>query len=155
MSLHLEIIHGPESYAPENYRCEDPACQAHGRTRPQLVPRPRPRTEPQALAAEESIPESRGEYAEVYSSKHERILLRVDHITKMDAIRRGFNASRLYAGQRALTTSDIVNAVLDFAFEHRVPYSELQAADELKELISKSVYRSVLSRWRQFNERFD
>lgn len=146
MSMPLEIIHGPESYAPENYSCRDEACPVH---------RPRAKRPAPPAATDESIPESRGEYAEVYSTKHERILLRVDHITKMDAIRKSFNSSRIHPGKRALTTSDIVNAVLDFAFEHRIPFFELQDTDGLKEMISKSVYRSVLSRWRQFNEQFD
>ena len=136
--MQLEILRGPDSYSPETAGYA-PKAKAPGK--PSVI--------------EESIPESRGEYAEIYSTKHERILLRVDHITKMDAIRKSFNGDRMHPGQRALTTSDIVNAALDFAFEHRIPFSELQEADGIKELISKSVYRSVLSRWRQFNEQFD
>ncbi len=136
--MQLKILRGPESYDPETLGCV-PVAEAP------MKPAVR----------EDSIPESRGEYAEIYSTKHERILLRVDHITKMDSIRKTFNGGRMHPGQRALTTSDIVNAALDFAFEHRIPFFELNEADGIKELISKSVYRSVLSRWRQFNETFD
>jgi hypothetical protein len=144
--MELEILRGPAMYYSENLRCGQ-LLQEHRALKAET---------PATLAVpDESIPASRGEYAEVYSTKHERILLRVDHITKMDAIRRSFNSARPHPGKRALTTSDIVNAALDFTFEHRIPLFELQEADGLKELISKSIYRSVLSRWRQFNETFD
>lgn len=141
----LEIIHGPESYALENYSCEDAACPVH---RPQTK---RPAPPP---ADDASIPEARGGYSDVYSSKHEKLLLRLDHIDRMDAIRRTFNKSRLHEGKAPMTTSDIVNACLDFVFEQRVPFHELKDASELAELIGNQVYRHAVYRWQQFNERF-
>ena len=149
--MELEILRGPAMYYPENLR------YVYGE-RSQLVQEQhelRDEGPARLTVPDESIPASRGEYAEIYSTKHDRILLRVDHITKMDAIRKSFNRGRTHPGKRALTTSDIVNAALDFTFEHRIPLFELEEADGLKELISKSIYRSVLSRWRQFNETFD
>ncbi|MBI5631626.1 MAG: hypothetical protein HY921_12175 [Elusimicrobia bacterium] len=148
--IELEILRGPESYFPENLQ---PTRKIWDRFQAESESSA-PARSAKTPSSFDDIPESRGGYAEIYSTKHQRVLLRVDHITKMDAIRKGFNASRLHPGQRSLTTSDIVNGVLDFAFEHRIPFYELQDADGLKDLISKSVYRSVLSRWKQFNEAF-
>ena len=141
----LEIIHGPESYALENYSCEDVACPVH---RPQTK-RPAP-----PLTDDDSIPEARGGYSDVYSSKHEKLLLRLDHIDRMDAIRRTFNKNRLHESKAPLTTSDIVNACLDFVFEQRVPFHELKDSSELAGLIGNQVYRHAVYRWQQFNERF-
>lgn len=150
--MQLEIIHGPESYSPENYLCKDPACPAHGRG--QAAP-PRPLAPPaQPETPAESIPEARGGFSEVYSNKHEKILLRIEHVERMDAIRKAFNAGRLHSQQPPMTTSDIVNACLDFAFQHRIPFSALKRADDLPKFIAESVYRDVVSRWRQWNEVF-
>lgn len=150
--MQLEIIHGPESYSPENYLCTDPACPAHGRS-PVAPPRPpAPFAPPEA--SDESLPEVRGGFSEVYSNKHEKILLRVDHVAKMDAIRKAFNAGRLHAEQPPMTTSDIVNACLDFVLQHRIAFAALKRAEELPKFIAESVYRDVVSRWRQWNEVF-
>ena len=147
MSLHPEIIHGPESYAPENYRCEDPACQAHGRA--QAASKSAPST-----AATQPVPEVRGGFSEVYSNKHEKILLRVEHIERMDAVRKAFNDNRLHPAAAPLSTSDIVNACLDFVFQHRIAFAALKSAQDLPKFIAEQTYRDVLSRWRQWTEAF-
>lgn len=149
--MQLEIIHGPEMYSPDNYACKDPACPVHGRGG--AVPRrPEPPARPEAPA--ESVPEVRGGFSEVYSTKHEKLLLRVEHVERMDAIRRAFNKGRLHGAKAPLTTSDIVNAALDFMFEHRLAFSALKDVHDLPKFIAEQVYRDVLSRWRQWNEVF-
>lgn len=150
--MQLEIIHGPESYSPENYLCKDPACPAHGRGQVAAPPSAAPLALPEAEAG--SIPEVRGGFSEVYSNKHEKILLRVEHIERMDAIRRAFNKSRLHPAKSPMTTSDIVNASLDFVFEHRVPYHALRDVQGLPNFIAEHIYRDAVSRWRQWNEAF-
>lgn len=145
--MQLEILRGPASYLPENLYGPktDRGAPAHRLdSRPPVKP----------SAAEGAIPESRGHCSDIFSTKHERLLLRAEHIARMDSIRRAFNKSRVHAGQRALTTSDLVNACLDFVFEQRIPFHDLGEADDLKALISDNVYRTTISKWRQYNEVF-
>lgn len=147
-------------YAPENYACKDPACPVHGRggavTRlePPAEPAPAPTPPPLRPAGPESVPEVRGGFSEVYSTKHEKLLLRVEHIERMDAIRKAFNKSRLHGAQAPMTTSDLVNAALDFIFEHRIPFPALRNAGDLPAFLTEHIYRDMLSRWRQWTERF-
>ena len=149
--MQLEIIHGAEMYAPENYLCKDPACPVHGR--PEASPRPPARPAAPAAAAV-SVPEVRGGFSEVYSTKHEKLLLRVEHIERMDAIRKAFNKGRLHGAKAPMTTSDIVNASLDFVLQHRIPFHKLAEAAQLPGFIAEHVYRDAASRWRQWNEVF-
>lgn len=112
------------------------------------------KTPAQPQTPTESIPEVRRSFPEVYSNKHEKILLRVEHIEIMDAIRSAFNMSRLHEGKAPLTTSDIVNSCLDFVFEHRIAFAALKDAHDLPKFIAEHIYQEVLSRWRQWNEVF-
>lgn len=146
--MNIEIIHGPESYAPENYLCKDADCHVHGHV--QTAPKPPMRP----VAASQPVPEVRGGFSEVFSTKHEKILLRVDHIERMDAVRKAFNKARLHSAEPPLTTSDIVNACLDFVFQHRIAFSALKRAQDLPKFIAEHTYRDVLSRWRQWTEAF-
>ena len=144
--MHLEILHGPASYSPENLARADHS-RAHG-------PHSHRPIGLNGSVTDDAMPEPRGEYSELYSTKHERLLLRVDHITTIDAIRKGFNNRRIHLDQRALTTSEVVNACLDFVFEHRIPFHGLTDADDTRRMIGEHVYRSAVSRWRQLNEHF-
>lgn len=160
--MQLEIIHGPEMYSPDNYACKDPACPVHGRgslvsrrTEPPSAPKAALNPPPARPAAPaDTVPEVRGGFSEVYSTKHEKLLLRVEHIERMDAIRRAFNKGRLHAAKAPLTTCDIVNACLDFVFQHRIAFPALKDAHDLPKFIAEQVYRDALSRWRQWNEAF-
>lgn len=140
--MKLEILRGPEQYLPEYLMSK-------------LQP-PEPSGSAQAAidSVQDAIPEPARSYSELYSNKHEKLLLRTDHIDRMDAIRRNFNKQRIHEGRRLLTTSDIVNAALDFVFEHPIPFHRLADAEALRELIAEHVYRDVVSRWRQWTERF-
>ena len=175
----LEILHGPESYSLEcltpmrpKRRIEEPPPRAlnQGREfiqltnapevkRPAASPKPAPPT-PEMLrllrkpASRGEVPEARVRYSEVYSSTHEKLLLRAEHIEKMDAVRKAFNKRRVHGGQRSLTSSDLVNACLDFAFEHPVPFDQLKDADQVLALLRRSIYLSAIRRWQEFNEAF-
>lgn len=144
----LEILRGPDSFDPERLFSADRKPVEHISRHP--VARSNTMLQPDVG----SIPESRPGYSEIYSNKHERLLLRSDHIARMDAIRKSFNESRIHPGQRALTTSDIVTSALDFAMQHRIPFYELAEADDLPRFMAEHIYRDVLSRWRQWNELF-
>ena len=101
-----------------------------------------------------AVPEARVRYSEVYSNAHQKILLRTDHVEKMDAVRKTFNKERVHGGQRSMTTSDLVNACLDFVFEHPIPFETLTSAEEVVGLVRRAVYLSAISRWRQWTETF-
>lgn len=146
--MQLEILHGRDSFLPEylhaKHKTPEPA-------RARVAPDSDANRQP---ALDGEIPEPTRQYADLYSNKHQKLLLRSEHIEMMDAIRRKFNKSRLHEERRSVTTSDIVNACLDFVMGHRIPFDRLADADDLPELIGESVYRSAVSRWRQFNEVF-
>lgn len=135
-------------YEPENYRCQDPGCAVHWGSQgaPKAPAPPRPPAD--------SIPEVRGGFSEVYSTKHEKLLLRMEHIERMDTIRKAFNRNRLHGAQAPMTTSDLVNACLDFVFQHRIPFHKLAEASDLPRFLAENVYRDAVSRWRQYNELF-
>lgn len=139
--MKLEILRGAEQFLPENLALEPVPITSDG-------------DGPARERSEDAIPEPASFYSELYSTKHEKLLLRTDHIDRMDAIRRHFNAQRIHPDRARLTTSDIVNAALDFVFEHPIPFHRLADTDALRELIAEHVYRDVISRWRQWTERF-
>ncbi len=139
--MKLEILRGREQYLPEYLLSK-------------LQPVEPVDAERAARNVQDAIPEPARSFSELYSNKHEKLLLRADHIDRMDAIRRNFNTQRIHEGRRSLTTSEIVNACLDFVFEHPIPFHRLADADTLRELIAEHVYRDVVSRWRQWNEVF-
>lgn len=131
--MQLEIIHGADAFCLENYAPKAPAPKS---------------------APPESVPEVRAGFSELYSNKHEKLLLRVEHIERMDAIRKAFNRNRLHAAEPPMTTSDIVNASLDFIFQHRIAFAVLKSANDLPKFLAEQVYRDVFSRWRQWTEAF-
>lgn len=147
--MKLEIVRGREQYLPEYLLSKLQPVEPVGAARAA-----REFAEAAANHSEDAIPEPARAYSELYSNKHEKLVLRADHIARMDAIRQNFNKQRLHAGRRSLTTSDIVNACLDFVFEHPVPFHRVTHADAVRELIAEHVYRDVISRWRQYYERF-
>ena len=138
----LEILHGPEQYLLPQY----------------LLAKLQP-ARPEAAAVRTSVGDAASsgparKYSEVYSTKHETILLRLDHVERMDDIRRDFNRRKVHTGQRSLTTSDLVNGCLDFVFEHSLPFQQLMSADEVRPFVADHVRRDVVSRWKQWNEVF-
>ena len=82
----------------------------------------------------------RKRYEGLYSNKHERLVLRVEHIEEM---RRLVNEHNRECPGRGgpLSVSDIVNAALDFALEHPVAYQYSVDPDQLRETLAKEVYR--------------
>lgn len=102
----------------------------------------------------EEVPAAKVRFSDVYSNAHQKILLRTDHIERMDAVRKAFNKRRAHQAKRSLTTSDLVNACLDFVFEHPIPFDRLDDAEGVRGLLRCSVYLSAVRRWREFNESF-
>jgi len=131
--MQLEIIRGPDAYCLENYA---------------------PKPAAPATKSVEPVPEVRRGFSELYSNKHEKLLLRVEHVERMDEIRKAFNKARLHPAEPPMTTSDLVNASLDFVFQHRIAFAALKSADDLPKFLAEQVYRDVLSRWRQWTESF-
>lgn len=79
-------------------------------------------------------------YAGLYSTKHDRFVLREEHVAELKRIVREHNSERA-AGTPALSMSDIVNAVLDFAFEHPAAFYSATGPDRMRESFSNEVYR--------------
>ena len=153
--MELEILRGPASYIPtENHR----SSARFGAT---------PRTtgwegHKARLTLEKPLPPSPiqverarkpHDVFQVFSNKEASILVRTDHLEKMDGIRRYFNKRRVHIGQ-SITNSDILNAALDFVFDYRIPFEGLQDADGLKTFIQEHIRRNEIYRWKQFNEVF-
>lgn len=133
----MHAIHGASSYGLDCLR-----------PRATTSPRPAP------PRAELDFPGPTRRYADVFSNKHEKLLLRVEHVERLENIRNWFNTSRRHPEQPALMVADIVNACLDFAFDHPIPFQRLGGREEIGALVAKHLSQSVVARWRQFNEVF-
>ena len=140
----MELLQGPDSYNLENYRPVRPALPT-----PEMI-----KTTVPPIEYRETPPVSQKRYAALYSNKHEKMLLRAEHIETMENIRNWFNKNRTHQGQTALTVSDIVNACLDFVFEHPIPFHRLNCATETHDFISRHIVQTTVSRWKQFHELF-
>lgn len=84
--------------------------------------------------------EFRNRYDGLYSNKHERFVLREEHVAELKRIVREHNQDR-HSGSPALSISDVVNAVLDFAFEHPAAFYSAVGPDRLRESFGNEVYR--------------
>jgi hypothetical protein len=82
----------------------------------------------------------RRRYEEIYSNKHDRFVLREEHIAEMKRLMAEHNTDRApHLGP--LTMSDIVNASLDFAFEHPMAFRYLTSTQNLRESLAREVYQ--------------
>lgn len=109
---------------------------------------------PEALRKQiEAVSESFSDDPSLYSTKHEKLLLKVEHIERMDSIRHAFNSNEFRKPKRKLTTSDIVNAALDFVLDHAT-FHNLGSADDVSKHVASQIYKTTVSRHKQFNEIF-
>lgn len=81
-------------------------------------------------------------YSELYSNRHDRFVLRDEHVAELKRVMKDFNRARerLFP---PLTMSDIVNAALDFAFEHPVALARLGKPEEYRDALAREVYRKA------------
>ena len=81
-------------------------------------------------------------YEGIYTNRHDRFVLRDEHVTELKRIMKDYNRER----QRimpALSASDIINAALDFAFEHPVALARLGMPEEYRDALAREVYRKA------------
>lgn len=85
------------------------------------------------------------EYSDLYSNKHERLLLRVEHIERIKVIQRLHEAHKASEYQDPLTVGDVVNACLDFVFEHAEEFQKLGVPADIRSVIAEEVYQHLVS----------
>ena len=81
-------------------------------------------------------------YSELYSNRHDRFVLRDEHVVELKRVMKDYNRAR----ERRfppLTMSDVVNAALDFAFEHPVALARLGKPEEYRDALAREVYRKA------------
>ena len=80
------------------------------------------------------------EYGGIYSNRHDRFVLREEHISELKRLVKEHNGE--YPGMtEAISMSDIVNAALDFALEHPMAFQYRATPATLRDALSREVYR--------------
>ena len=69
-------------------------------------------------------------YEGIYTNRHDRFVLRDEHVTELKRVMKDYNRERPRL-MPALSASDIINAALDFAFEHPVALARLGKPEEI------------------------
>ena len=82
----------------------------------------------------------RKEYGGIYSNRHDKFVLREEHIGELKRLVKEHNGEypRL---TEAISMSDIVNAALDFALEHPMAFQYRATPATLRDALSREVYR--------------
>lgn len=99
------------------------------------------RTPPSAIPPLFRFPFQR-QYSRLYSNRHDKFVLREEHVAELKRLVKEHNSER---GSRveALSMSDIVNAALDFAFEHPLAFHARVSPDNLRESLAREAYRKA------------
>lgn len=92
-----------------------------------------------------SAGERRRDYSNLYSNRHEKLLMRVEHIDRIKAIQRQHAAQALHEHRGSLTVSDVVNSSLDFVLEHVEEGLRFEEDSDLRDSIAEGVYRCFLT----------
>ena len=81
-------------------------------------------------------------YGGLYTNRHDRFVLREEHVAELKRVTAEYNK----AHERripALSMSDVVNAALDFVFEHPVALARLQNPNDFRDDLAKEIYRKA------------
>jgi len=81
-------------------------------------------------------------YEGLYTNRHDRIVLRDEHVAELKRVVVDYNRERPRL-MPALSVSDVVNAALDFAFEHPVALARLGKPDDYRDALAREVYRKA------------
>lgn len=95
--------------------------------------------------------EFRKEYYSIYTTQGDKFILREEHLTELRRLMTEFNRHNPNR-TTPLSMSDIINACLDFAFEHTLNVRTLNDAEEVRDAIAKEVYRKAFF---QFLEHYE
>ena len=94
-------------------------------------------------------PRSRFEFAQnhcgLYSNKHDRFVLREEHIQTLKRLCQEHNRHRILP-HRVMSMSDVVNAALDFVFSHQLSFKELPDPANARDIIAREAHRKVFLR---------
>lgn len=81
-------------------------------------------------------------YDALYTNRHDRFVLREEHVTELKRVITDYNRERPVLTP-ALSASDVINAALDFAFEHPVALARLGRPEEYRDALAREVYRKA------------
>ena len=81
-------------------------------------------------------------YEGLYTNRHDRFVLRDEHVAELKRISNESSRERPRLTP-SLSPSDIVNAALDFAFEHPIAMARLGRPDEFRDALAREVYRKA------------
>lgn len=81
-------------------------------------------------------------YGGLYTNRHERLVLREEHVAELRRVVNDYNRARaLY--MPALSMSEVVNAMLDFGFEHPVALVRIGKPENYRDALAREVYRKA------------
>lgn len=81
-------------------------------------------------------------YDGLYTNRHERLVLRQEHVTELRRVVNDYNRSRA-RHLPSLSMSDVVNAALDFTFEHPVALTRIGSPENFRDALAREVYRKA------------
>ncbi len=81
-------------------------------------------------------------YGGLYTNRHERFVLREEHVAELKRVTAEYNKAR-ERRVPVLSMSDVVNAALDFAFEHPVALARLGNPEEFRDGLAKEIMRKA------------
>lgn len=81
-------------------------------------------------------------YDGLYTNRHERLVLRQEHVTELRRVVNDYNRSRA-RHLPCLSMSDVVNAALDFTFEHPVALTRIGSPENFRDALAREVYRKA------------
>lgn len=81
-------------------------------------------------------------YEGLFTNRHDRFVLRDEHVAELKRVMADYNRERPRLTP-ALSASDIINAALDFAFEHPVALARLGKPEEYRDALAREVYRKA------------
>jgi hypothetical protein len=81
-------------------------------------------------------------YSGLYTNRHERFVLREEHVDELKRVATEYNRARP-RHVPVLSMSEVVNAALDFVFEHPVALARLGTPEEFRDGLAKEIYRKA------------
>ena len=82
-------------------------------------------------------------YDGFYTNRYDRFFLRDEHVAELERITAEYNKVR-EDGLPVLTVSDVVNAALDFAFEHPVALARVRNPGDFRSYLAREVMLKAL-----------
>lgn len=82
-------------------------------------------------------------YEGIFTNRHDRFVLRDEHVDELKRLMKDYNRDSRPRMTAALSASDIINAALDFAFEHPVALARMGNPDEYRDALAREVYRKA------------